>query len=387
VSFDDLDIQALRRRTGAKWARCEDDVLPAWVADMDYPVAEPIRRVLQTMIADSDLGYATGPDVDGVQTAFARRMHERFGWHVDPARVEVLTDVVQGMHLAIQAFTAATDAIVTPVPIYPPFLEAVHVTGRRPVWKRYVRGGSGYEIDFERLRAEMVPETRLLLLCNPHNPTGRVLTRDELMKLAELAVERDLLVLSDEIHAELTYTGHQHIPLAMLGPEIAARTITLTSATKAFNMAGLRCSFAAFGSEEPHRQFRRLHHHHARGGIGSLGMAATVAAWTQCQDWQDEVMRYLQGNRDLVADHVARSWPAVAHVAPQATYLSWLDLGALQLEGSPRDLLLEKCRVMLADGEAFGEGGRGCVRLNFATSRPILREILGRMDTVLRNPA
>ncbi|MFN2377259.1 MAG: MalY/PatB family protein [Candidatus Binatia bacterium] len=381
MNLDDLDIELLRRRRGAKWANVPADVIPAWVADMDFPVAEPIARVLAEMVRGCDLGYPSGPRADGLATIFARRMQERFGWSVDPARVEVITDVVQGLHLAVSVFSEPGDAVVTPLPIYPPFLEAVRANNRVPVWKHFVSTSEGFRIDFDRLRAELPAATRMLLVCNPHNPTGRVLSAQELRALADLALERDLIVVSDEIHADLVYDGRRHLALATLGPEIAARTITLTSATKAFNIAGLRCSIAVFGTAELHRRFRAVHAH-ARGGIGILGMAASAAAWSEGQPWQDEVVRYLEGNRDLVAEHV-RGWKGVVHAAPEATYLAWLDFRALGPDPSPQAFFLEHARVALSEGLDFGESGRGFARLNFATSRPIVREILARMDEAM----
>jgi cystathionine beta-lyase len=381
--FDDLDPAELRRRRGAKWARCQDDVLAAWVADMDFPVAEPIRRVLASMSESADLGYPAGPDAGGLPAVFARRMQQRFAWTVDPHRVEVLTDVVQALHLAIDVFSEEGDGVVTPVPIYPPFLEALRHTKRAPVWQRYVATPGGYRIDFERLHAELSPRTRMMLLCNPHNPTGRVLGREELEALAAIAIDRDLVVVVDEIHADLVFSGRPHLPLASLGPEIAARTITLNSASKAFNIAGLRCSVAAFGSQDLHRRFRRRHHAHARGGIGTLGLAATEAAWTEGQPWLDEVLRHLERNRALVASHAAERWPAVGHLPPEATYLAWLDCRAFGLDPPPQQRVLERSRVLVSAGEEFGEPGRGFVRLNFATSHGLLVQILERMDAAL----
>jgi cystathionine beta-lyase len=382
MDLDGITAEALRRRRGAKWAKVPGDVLASWVADMDFPVAEPIARVLHEMVSASDLGYPLGPGPEGLATVFATRMADRFGWTVDPHRVEVLTDVVQGLHLAVELFSEPGDGIVTPIPIYPPFLDAVHAGRRVPVWMHFVRGQHRHEIDFDRLRAELNSRTRMMLLCNPHNPTGRVLDRVELATLAAIALEHDLVVVSDEIHADLVYPGREHVPFATLGDDVAARTITLTSATKAFNIAGLRCAVAVFGTIELHRRFRHVHHH-ARGGLGILGMAASAAAWSEGQPWQDEVLAYLRGNRDLVADHAARNWPAAAHFAPEATYLSWFDFPGIAGRRSPQAWFLEHARVALSEGADFGEAGRHCVRLNFATPRPILREILARMDAAI----
>ncbi|MFN2426322.1 MAG: MalY/PatB family protein, partial [Candidatus Binatia bacterium] len=380
MDLDNIDEAALRARRGAKWANCPDDVLAAWVADMDFPIAAPIVRALMEMASASDVGYPSGTDARRLAGIFAARMKQRFDWAVDPARVEVLTDVVQGLHIAVSLFSEVGDGVITPTPIYPPFLEAVR--SRVPVWQRLVLTPCGYRVDVERLRADLTPNTRMLLVCNPHNPTGHVLGIDELEALAAIALERDLVVVSDEIHADLVYSGARHVPMATLGTDIAARTITLTSATKAFNIAGLRCAVAVFGSALLQRRFHDVHPH-ALGGLGAPGLAATAAAWTDGQDWQDEVVRYLEGNRDIVTSHADIRWPQVLHRAPEATYLAWLDCTALPMNPTPQRVLLERARVWLSPGEDFGIGGEGFVRLNFATSRPLLRCILERMDQVL----
>jgi len=384
--LDSIDAQTLRRRRSAKWSVASGDMIAASVADMDFPVAPAIAEVLSQMIDADDLGYPPGQTPAGLPTVFAHRMHERFAWDVDPERVEVMTDVVQGLYLAIGAFSREGDALVTPSPVYPPFLDALRATRRVPVWKRYEPAAGGYRIDFDRLRAELTPRTRMLLVCNPHNPTGRVLAERELEELAGIALARDLVIVSDEIHADLVYTGARHVPFAKILPEISARTITLTSATKAFNIAGLRCAVAVFGSEEMQRRFSHVDRH-IRGGLGSFGLAATEAAWTRCQDWQDEVLRYLEGNRDFVADFVRRQWPQVVHAAPEATYLSWLDFRAYALEPTPCAFFREHAHVLLAAGEDFGEAGCGFARVNFATSRAILAEVLERMDRALARHA
>lgn len=385
MDLDAITPAMLRTRRGAKWRRPDDDVLAAWVADMDFPVATPVRRVLAGMVEASDLGYPLGPEPAGLPTVFATRMRDRFGWTIDPRRVEVLTDVVQGLHLAVDLFSAPGQAVVTPDPIYPPFLDAVTGNRRRAAWMRYERGTTRHEVDLDRLRAEMAKmpvDTRVLLLCNPHNPTGRVHTRAELEAIATLAIEHDLVVVSDEIHADLVHAGSVHIPIATLGDEIAERTITLASASKAFNIAGLRCAVAHFGSAALQRRFRSIHRH-ARGGIGAMGLAATAAAWTEGQPWLDEVLAYLGANRELVAAHVREHWSDVAFFPPEATYLAWMDFGARDLAPSPEGFFLERARVALSPGADFGESGRTCARLNFATPRPVLREILARMDEAL----
>jgi cystathionine beta-lyase len=270
---------------------------------------------------------------------------------------------------------------VVQTPVYPPFLEAVAECRRVQFTNELVRGAERYEIDFDALRAAG-PRTRMLMLCHPQNPTGRAFTRAELVRLAELALERDWIVVSDEIHADLVYPPAVHVPFAALGPEIGRQTITLTSATKAFNIAGLRCAVAHFGSEPLQRRFNALPRH-VRGGIESLGLHATELAWTRCQPWLDEVLRYLEGNRERVARFVRERLPGVRMLPPEATYLAWLDCRELGLASEPQRFFLDKARVALSRGAAFGQGGVGFVRLNFATSRAILAQILERMAAAL----
>jgi len=380
-----LDVARLRRRRGEKWQLYPPDVLPAWVAEMDFPLAAPIRRVVEEALAAEDLGYPINPRPQDLPTVFAARMEERFGWRVDPQQVEVLTDVVQGIYVVLDRFAAPGEGVVVQTPVYPPFLHAVRETGRRLVENPLVDGPARYEIDLDGLRAAIDPATRVLLLCNPQNPTGRVFARRELEALAELALRHGWVVVSDEIHADLVYAaaGVQHLPFATLAPEVEARTITLTSATKAFNIAGLRCAIAHFGSAELRQRFNSLPRH-VRGGVGSLGLAATAAAWRESQPWLDAVLSHLEGNRAFVAEFVQRALPDVGHHPPEAGYLAWLDCRRLGLGPSPQRFFLERAKVALSAGEAFGRPGEGFARLNFATSRALLGEILERMAKALR---
>ena len=381
-ALDALDLRRLRRRRGEKWALYGPDVLPAWVAEMDFPLAEPVRRAVEEALALDDLGYPLPPRAEELPALFAERMAARFGWRPDPRRVEVIADVVQGIYVAVTQLSAPGEGVVVQTPVYPPFLEAVAQTGRRLVENPLVRAAR-FEIDFEQLRSRIDAQTRVLLLCNPHNPTGRVLARAELEALAEIALARGLAVVADEIHADLVYPGHRHVPFASLSPEVEARTITLTSATKAFNIPGLRCAVAHFGSGELRRRFLAVPRA-LRGGLGALGQAATLAAWREGTPWLDEVLRYLAGNRELVARFAAERLPGVVHVPPEASYLAWLDCGALRLEPTPHRFFLARAQVALSAGETFGSPGIGFARLNFATSRAILGEILERLAKAVR---
>ena len=382
VDFESVRADQRRPSVGEKWSRYPEDVLPLWVADMDFPVAEPIRRVLHRALAGSDLGYPIHPGPTGLRELAVERMRERFGWEAEVSRVEVITDVVQGMYLALLGCTQPGDGVVVQTPVYPPFLACVEETGRRRIDAPLVVGPGGYEVDLDALRDAVDADTRALLLCNPHNPSGRAFRREELQGIAELAVERDLVVISDEIHGDLVYSGHRHRPIASLGREIAERTITLTAASKAFNIAGLRCAVVIFGSRDLQQKFATLPRH-ARGGIGVPGIEALLAAWQHAQPWLDAAVAHLEANRDAVFSRLKTDFPAVVAYPPEATYLGWLDCRGLEIEGSPYEFFLREAKVALSDGAAFGPPGRGFVRINFATSSAIVSEALDRMAEAL----
>jgi cystathionine beta-lyase len=373
----------LHRSSRIKWRLYGEDVLPAWVADMDFPVAAPIQRALHELVRKSDLGYHQVPLSPQLREVLVSRMAERFSWTVDPRRIRPLVNVVQGLDAPVMLHSQPGDGVVVMTPIYPPFLAAVEKSGRHLVENPLVRGANRYDIDFDRLDASIEPNTRLLLLCNPHNPTGRVFERAELAALGEIAVRHELVVVSDEIHSDLTYPGHCHIPIASLGPEIEARTITITSATKAFNIAGLPTAFAIFGSDDLQKPFRELPPH-LLGHCGILADAASISAWTEGQPWLDEVMAYLLENRARVAEFLERELPEIRFLSPEATYLAWLDCRELGLPSDPREFFLEQAKVALSPGPDFGTPGQGFVRLNFATSKTILTEILERMAKAVK---
>ncbi|MHA7838266.1 MAG: MalY/PatB family protein [bacterium] len=377
--LDELDPRVLFRRRSEKWHTYPPDVLPAWVAEMDFPVAAPIQAELRRFTEESDIGYPLAPERTGLAEVFAERMAERFGWSADPARVDILSEVVQGMYWALEAFAAPGEGAIVQTPIYPPFLHSVRETGRRLIENRLVPGGDRLELDLDGLDEGIDPETRVLMLCNPHNPSGRVFSRAELESLAERVLAHDLVVVSDEIHADLLFDEREHVPFAMLAPEIASRTVTLTSPSKAFNIPGLRCAVAHFGSAALQDRFQGILPRHLRGGIGLLGLHASMAAWRWGQPWLDEVVPYLQANRDFARARLAERLPEIRFFPPEGTYLAWMDCSGLEVEGSPAAHFLRAGRVALSDGRAFGPGWERHVRLNLATSRSILAEVIERM--------
>lgn len=395
--LDDLDVNALRKRRSEKWHTYPEDVLPAWVAEMDFPIAAAIQSELRRFTESGDVGYPIGLRETGLAEVFCQRMADRFDWHPEAQRVEILSEVVQGMYIALEAYTRPGQGVVVQTPIYPPFLGSIRETGRRLVENRMVTDGNTLGFDLDALAAQIDPDTRLLFFCNPHNPSGHVFRRDELERIASLAIEHDLIVVSDEIHADLVYDQRVHIPLASLGREIAERTITLNSASKSFNIPGLRCAVAHFGTQQLQHRFNSVYPRHVRGGLGLFGLYASIAAWRYAEPWLAEVVPYLAANRDFVQDALAKRIPEIRFHRPEATYLAWLDCRGLDLTSdrpasavgesriapSPAAHFLRHGKVALSDGRLFGEGWEGYVRLNFATSRPILSEVIDRMTNAL----
>jgi len=378
MDFDTLDMARLRGLAGNKWRRYGDEVLPAWVADMDFLQAEPIRDYVSRAAANGDLGYPSAEAAGPLKELFAERAMERYGWRVDTERVELIIDVVQGLYLALDIYCRPGEAAIVPTPIYPYFLSAAEENRRRAIACPLVLDGSRFVNDMDAMQASVDAGTRVLMVCNPHNPTGRVFRREELEALAQFALRHDLVVVADEIFADMAYDGHEYIPFATLGPEIAVRTVTFHSATKAFNLGGIRIAIATFGSEELHKRFdsvpRRI-----LGGHNCLGIPLTRIAWQHCEDWQRSAVAYLQDNRDFVTEFLARRMPAVGYVPPEATFFAWMNCRDLNLANGPYEYFLEHAKVALSDGVPFGEVGRGCVRLNFATPRKLLGQILEQL--------
>lgn len=378
--FDDLDLAWLRRKSGVKWARVAPGVLPAWIADMDFPVAPPVLNALTETLNRGDLGYPAwsnwmGPDP--LAEDFTKRM-DMYQWTPEPDRVRSFSDIIQAIQIVIQTMTRPGDGVVVQTPSYPPFLKTVTMMGRRVVADPIERTDSGWAFDPQRLRWTIARERpRVLIIVNPHNPTGRVFTRKELEELAEIAITNDMVVVADEVLADLAFAPHRHIPIASLSSEIAARTITMTSATKAFNFAGLRCAVTHIGPVEL-RDAIDAAPPDVFGVVNVLGIEATKAAWRDGDDWLGAVRERLRQNRDMVCDSVVQWMPMLTCDPPEANYLLWLDCGSLRND-DPASFFREAARVELSTGKTFGPGCGDFVRLNFATAPGILAEILNRM--------
>ncbi len=376
-----LTADRLRARAGGKWTKYGSDVIPAFVADMDFKVAPAVQEAIEKLTGTQDYGYGQMADETSLFDAFAAWMARRHNWQPDPTLTHVNTDVIQGLVATMVAFTAPGDGIIVQTPVYPPFLRFVASTGRRLVENPLVDDGTRFVVDLEGLE-RAAPQATMILLCNPHNPTGRVLKKAELEGIAAIAAAHNLTIVSDEIHADLVYPGATHIPMETI-EAAAERTVTLTSATKGFNIAGLRTSIAHFGSAGLKEKFDSAVPERLLGGPSRVGVAATIAAWCYAEDWLDTVMVYLDRNRRRVAEWAAQA--NLAHYMPEATYLAWMNCRNIDVKVglTPQQHMLENTKVALSDGVDFGEPGHGHVRLNFATSAEILEEILERLGRAL----
>ncbi len=382
-----FDTLIERRTSGClKWNAYDEDVLPVWVADMDFHSPEPILKALHQRVDHGVFGYQF--DDPPVRQVIAQRMNERYGWSVETRDIVFVPNLVSALNFVCTAYAEPGDEVLMSTPVYPPFIVAPGNSGRvaTMVDMPIVRSGQQmrYEIDFDAFEAAITPRTKLFILCSPHNPVGRAWTRPELERLAEICLHHNLTIVSDEIHCDLLLDPLQHIPLASLSPEVAARTITLMSPSKTFNLPTLGFAFAIAQNETVRQQFEKatawfLPH------PGALGYTAALAAYRDCQPWLDELLVYLRGNRDFMADFLQSHLPQIPYTHPEATYLAWLDFRALNLPASPYQVMLEKARVAFNDGAAFGKAGEGFVRLNLGTSRERLREVLERVRAVVED--
>ena len=376
-----------RSSNSLKWNKYPQDVLPMWVADMDFPAPPPVREALYQAVEHGVFGYEA-PSAELLATV-AGRMERLYDWKVEPEMVVAVPGLVSGFNAAAWTVCRPGEGIMMQTPVYFPFLnvhENVGLTRQIAQLACETQGSTvRYRVDWEAFETAARPEvqTRLFLLCNPHNPTGQVHSRDDLSRMAEICEKNDIVICSDEIHSELLLDGARHVPIATLSPETAARTITLMAPSKTFNVAGLSCGFAIIPNPELRERYKktveRLTMH-----VSSLGQVSAQAALSgACDGWLADLQIYLAANRDFLVTFVRERLPGIRTTVPEATYLAWLDCSQLveagQIEGPPARFFLEKAGVALNEGAEFGPGGENFVRLNFGCPRSLLEEGLERM--------
>ncbi len=369
-----------------KWTRYEEDVLPMWVADMDFAISEAIQQAMHIRIYSGTFGYSF--DSPPLREAIVARMKRLYGWDITVEDILFPPGLVYGLGLVADTLTRPGDAIMMHTPVYGPFLTMPPHKNRfaHPQPLVYVRDDEQrfhYELDYDDFaRAAAHPQATLYYLCNPHNPGGHMYTREELWRLAEICLQNGMLICSDEIHCDLLLDDQAHIPIASLDPEIAQRTVTMMAPSKSFNLAGLACSFLIVQNKD----LRRVLAARMWGdGIhtNTLGLTAALAAYEHAGEWLRQLLAYLRGNRDAMVDFLDAYLPQIRYMIPSSTHLFWLDARDIATPEPIDQYLLNRGRVALNNGDFFGKGGEGFLRLNFATPRALLLEGLERIRAAL----
>jgi cystathionine beta-lyase len=384
----DFDQPIDRRRfKGMKWHQFDEDVLPLWVADMDFRSPDPVIRALHERVEHGVFGY--GSDPLELREVVVDRLQRLYGWQVSPEALVFVPGVVSGFNLVCHAMATPGDGVLIQTPAFYPILEApAGASMTNDEMELTLRPDGRYEIDFDLFEHTITDRTRTFILCNPHNPVGRVFRREELEQMAEICLRHNIIICSDEIHCDLLFQGSHHLPIATLAPEIANQTITLMAPSKTFNVPGLKCSVAIVQNPELMKKLESTHsgliQHGALGlGVNVMGYVAAVAAYRDGQPWLDELLAYLEANLDLLHEYVETHLPGVSMSRPEATYLAWLSCREAGIPGNPHEFFLNEARVALSDGAIFGQGGEGFVRLNFGCQRSTLAEALDKMREAL----
>jgi cysteine-S-conjugate beta-lyase len=380
--YDFDQIHNRRTTESIKWNAYEADVLPMWIADMDFVSPTPVINALVERSRQGIFGYPRY--AAELRNILVERMATRYSWEIQPEDLVFLPGVVTGFNLACHTFASQPGNVVVQTPLYTPMLSAPENVGlSRSDTALHINPDGSYAIDWEILEKKITAETRMFMLCNPHNPTGRVFRQDELEHLAELCLSRGVPICSDEIHSDLVYSEFRHIPIASLDPEIARQTITLIAPSKTFNIAGLQFSAAIIPDPDLRQRFQRA----GRGlvsWVNLMGITAAHAAYQDGQEWLDQLLPYLQANRDKLVEYVHNRLPGIRMAKPEGTYLAWLDCRSLDLPDGPYTFFLKEALIAFNDGESFGPGGAGFIRLNFGCPRSVLNEALNRIEQALQ---
>jgi cysteine-S-conjugate beta-lyase len=382
-TIDSTTPDMLRARGSLKWTTAGPGGLGAAIAEMDFGAAPPVLDAIAALSADANFGYLPPPLATELAEACAEFQQRRFGWEVDSDLVHDVPDVLKALDIAITRFSRPQSAVILPTPAYMPFLTVPPFLGREVIQVPMVDDGGGlFRFDLDGINEAYRAGGHLFILCNPYNPLGRVFSREELAQITDVVDRHGGRVFSDEIHGPLVYPGGQHIPYAATSETAQAHTLTATSASKAWNLPGLKCAQVILSNAADQQTWKDLGIF-ATHGASNPGVAANIAAYRGGEPWLAEVLGYLDRNRQLLKELLDRHLPQVRYRSPDGTYLAWLDCTALDLPVSPGELATERAQVTVVDGPAFGDGGPGAFRLNFATPRPILTEMIERIAPVL----
>lgn len=365
-----------RSSDSIKWNLFDADVLPLWVADMDFPSPPEVINALRNRIDHRLFGYTKTQE--STRRSVQKWMLNRHGWKIETEDILMIPGVVQAFNVAAAAFSQPGDSVLIQTPAYHPFFDIrSNVNLKQSISPLLTDSNGCYRLDSPSFKNALLPGTRIFMLCNPHNPTGRVFSKSELLSIAQSCQQNNTIICSDEIHSDITYSGFKHTPIGSLSPEIAQNTVTLVSTTKTFNLAGLKSSAVII----PNPRLRELFSRQLSGFVGSvniLGETALSAAYDNGSEWLEQLLCYLENNRQFLLEFISSELPLVDIYPPEGTYLAWLNCSNLDLP-NPGEFFLNKARVGLNSGEWFGVDYSGHVRLNFACPLEILAEALDRM--------
>lgn len=380
----EFDKTIQRRGTNSvKWdLHKDDDLLHLWVADMDFAAPQAIQDALRQRVEHGVFGYTFGSE--DLYRAIIHWTKERYAWSIERNFIVLTPGVVPALGVAVQAFTAPGEKVLVQSPVYAPFFDMVTKNGREVVINPLIVQNDRYEMDWEDLESKFKQGVRLMILCSPHNPVGRVWTKEELQRLGKLCIEYDVIIVSDDIHADIIFSGHVHTPLASLSDDLAARTITCIAPSKTFNIAGLQASASIIPNQELREQFAKVLQQQGFYSLNLFASTAMETAYTSCEDWLDDLLVYLEENARFAYEYIQNEIPEIKSYQPEGTYLLWVDCSQLGLSKEERiNLLQKKGRIVVEPGEKFGPGGEGFIRLNLGCPRSILKEALVRLrDTV-----
>ena len=375
ISFD--EIVSRNTPEDIKYGKIEgiDDLIPMWVADMDFKSPKEVIDSLVSVANNGVFGYSEADS--SYDKAVTDWFMKRYGWNVDPDTILKLPGVVLGVSLAIRALTEVNDSILIFEPLYGPIGRSVRGNGRNLVISDLVRNGLRYEIDFDDMERKIIENNvKMFVLCNPHNPVGRVWTREELLKIGDICLRNNVLIVSDEIHADFIYSGKKHIPIASLSDELNKITVTCTSATKTFNIAGIQASNVVISDAGMRRAVDKCSMVTGAYGLNIMGIAATRAAYNYGEEWLDELNKYIESNYELVKLRLAGTKLKVTD--EDGTYLIWIDASEVECE-DPAKFFLDKAHIRFSEGVFFSKKAKGFIRMNIACPRSVVNEALDRM--------
>ena len=387
----DFDKYVNRRNSASvKWDGIGDvfgvinnDIIPLWIADMDFLSPPEVIEAIKRRAEHGVFGYSLKPD--SFYTAIVDWMRKRHDWKIKKEWMLVTPGVVAGLSMAVLSYTEPGDEVIVQPPVYSPFFNVVKNNERRVVYNPLKLENGRYTMDFEDLESKFTSRTKMLILCSPHNPTGRVWSEDELKKLGEICLDHNTLIVSDEIHSDLVYKGVKHTPIASISDEFAQNTVTFIAPSKTFNVAGLSTSIAIIPNPKLLESFNEVVEKMEAGYTNIFGIVAAEAAYKYGEEWLEEVLAYLRGNLGFLKDFLKEKLPEIKVIEPEGTYLVWLDFRKLEMDDrSLNDFLLKEAKVALVSGSAFGPGGEGFQRMNIATPRSVLKKALERMERAIK---